>query len=88
MQEGMVADITIFDPEKITDNATYKAGEQGRPSTGIPYVVVNGTIVVKDSTVQRVYPGQPIRYPVEEQGRFEPITEQDFLKQFPKKFLD
>jgi N-acyl-D-aspartate/D-glutamate deacylase len=88
MQEGMVADITIFDPETTTDNATYKAGEQGRPSTGIPYVVVNGTIVVKDSTVQRVYPGQPIRYPVEEQGRFEPITEQDFLKQFPKKFLD
>jgi hypothetical protein len=87
MQESMVADITIFDPEKITDNATYKAGEQGRPTTGIPYVVVNGTIVVKDSKVQRVYPGQPIRYPVEEKGRFEPITEEDFLKQFPKKFL-
>jgi len=87
MQEGMVADITIFDPEKITDNATYKAGEQGRPTTGIPYVIVNGTVVVKDSKVQRVYPGQPIRYPVEEKGRFEPITEEDFLKQFPKKFL-
>jgi hypothetical protein len=87
MQEGMVADITIFDPETITDNATYKAGEQGRPTTGIPYVIVNGTVVVKDSKVQRVYPGQPIRYPVEEKGRFEPITEEDFLKQFPKKFL-
>jgi len=24
---------------------------------------------------------------VEEKGRFEPITEEDFLKQFPKKFL-
>ncbi len=45
MQEGMLADITIFDPETVTDNATYKKG--AIPSTGIPYVVVNGTIVVK-----------------------------------------
>ena len=45
MQEGMVADITVFDPETITDNATYKQGTI--PSIGIPYVVVNGTIVVK-----------------------------------------
>ena len=37
----------------ITDNATYKAGEQGRPSTGIPYVVVNGTRVVKEFDMLR-----------------------------------
>jgi len=35
------------------------------PSTGIPYVVVNGTIVVKDSKVLKgIYPGKPIRLPV------------------------
>jgi N-acyl-D-glutamate deacylase len=35
------------------------------PSTGIPYVVVNGTIVVKDSEVLKdVFPGRPIRLPV------------------------
>ena len=40
----------------------YPIGKAGLPSTGIPYVVVNGTIVVKDSEVLKdVYPGQPIR---------------------------
>lgn len=60
LQEGMDADITIFDPENVKDNSTMKDG--GLPSTGIPYVVVNGTIVVKDSKVLKgVYPGQAIR---------------------------
>jgi len=49
MQENMVADITVFDPKTVTDNATYKAGEHGLPSTGIPYVIVNGRIIVTDS---------------------------------------
>jgi len=36
----------------------------GLPSEGIPYVVVNGTIVVKDSKVLKgVFPGKPIRLP-------------------------
>jgi N-acyl-D-aspartate/D-glutamate deacylase len=60
MQVGMDADITIFDPETVTDNATPSQG--GLPTTGIPYVLVNGTIMVRDSEVVRgVYPGQPIR---------------------------
>jgi N-acyl-D-aspartate/D-glutamate deacylase len=60
MQVGMDADITVFDPDKVKDNATPKNG--GLPSTGIPYVIVNGTVVVKDSKVLKgVYPGQPIR---------------------------
>jgi N-acyl-D-aspartate/D-glutamate deacylase len=60
MQVGMDADITIFDPKTVKDNATPKDG--GLPSTGIPYVIVNGTVVVKDSKVLKgVYPGQPIR---------------------------
>lgn len=60
VQEGADADITIFDPETITDNATMAKG--GLPSTGIPYVIVNGMIVVKDSKVlEGVYPGQPVR---------------------------
>ncbi|MDH3961390.1 MAG: hypothetical protein OET55_08990, partial [Desulfuromonadales bacterium] len=59
IQEGKDADITIFDPETVQDNATMKDG--GLPSTGIPYVLVNGTVVVKDSeTVDDVFPGKPI----------------------------
>ena len=81
MQEGMVADITIFDPKTVRDNATYTAGENGLPSTGIPYVLVNGTIVVKDSKVLKgVNPGQSIRYPIESNGRFKPLEKKTYLR--------
>jgi len=73
LQVGKVADITIFDAETITDNSGFKVGQHGTPTTGIPYVVVNGTIVVKDSEVLPVKPGQEIRFPVEPRGRFEAI---------------
>ena len=82
MQEGMVADITLFDPETVTDNADYVAGTNGLPSTGIPFVLVNGVVVVRDSEVQDdVKPGQPIRFPVESEGRFVPLEREAFLDQ-------
>jgi len=60
---GADADITVFDPKAVKDNSTMKDG--GLPSAGIPYVVVNGTLVVKDSKVLKgVYPGKAIRRPV------------------------
>ena len=72
MQVGKVADITIFDPATVTDNATYTQGTL--PSTGIPFVVVNGVVVVENSRVLKgVNPGQPIRFDSVE-SRFEPIT--------------
>jgi hypothetical protein len=59
---GAVADITIFDPATVTDNSDYAAGKNSLPSTGIPYVIVNGAIVLKESEVlKNVFPGQPIR---------------------------
>jgi len=79
VQVGKIADLTLFDPMTVTDNATYKAGENGLPSTGIPHVIVNGTIVVKDLEVLPVRPGQPIRYPVEEKGRFQAIDVNKWL---------
>lgn len=87
MQEGMVADITIFDPEKITDNATYEKGIV--PSTGIPFVVVNGTIMVKDSKVllDAKLSGQPIRFePVK--SRFKPITIEGWTKKYYASPID
>ena len=63
LQVGADADITIFNPATVKGNATPANG--GLPSTGIPYVVVNGTVVVKDSKVlKNVFPGKPIRLPV------------------------
>ena len=65
IQVGCDADITIFDPATVKDNATMKAG--GLPSSGIPYVIVNGTVVVKKSKVLKgVYPGKAVRREVKE----------------------
>ena len=59
IQVGKDADIAIFDPDKVQDNSTMRDG--GLPSSGIPYVLVNGTIVVRDSVnVENVFPGKPI----------------------------
>ena len=81
MQVGMVADITIFDPKNVTDNATYLKGTL--PTTGIPHVIVNGTVVVKDSKVlPDAYPGQPIRFPVESKGRYEPVDPATWRSRF------
>lgn len=60
LQEGADADITLFDPDTVTDHSTMEQG--GLASTGIPYVVVNGTVMVRDSeNVDGVFPGQAIR---------------------------
>ena len=78
LQKGMVADITIIDPKTVRDNSTYAQGTL--PTTGIPYVIVNGTIVVKDSEVLKgVNPGQAIRFPVEANGRFEPLSREGWV---------
>ncbi|MFD1314805.1 amidohydrolase family protein [Namhaeicola litoreus] len=61
VQEGSAADITIFNPETVTDNASPKIGENSLPSTGIPYVIVNGHVVVDGSKVQNVPAGVAIR---------------------------
>jgi hypothetical protein len=80
LQKGMIADITIFDPETVTDRATYEKGTL--PSEGIPYVVVNGIVVVNDSEVLKgVNPGQPIRFEPEK-SRFEPITIENWTQTF------
>jgi len=80
MQEGMVADITIFNPETVKDNATYAKGML--PSSGINDVIVNGVIVMKDQEpLKGVNPGQPIRFePVE--SKFEPLTIEGWNKTY------
>jgi N-acyl-D-glutamate deacylase/dihydroorotase len=63
IQVGSDADITIFDPKTVRDNSTMEQGTL--PATGISYVVVNGTIVVKKSKVLKgVYPGKAVRLAV------------------------
>lgn len=80
IQVGADADIVVFDPDTVTDNSTYQLGEGTLPSTGIPCVLVNGVVVVKDSVVQEVFPGQPIRFPIQATGRLDgmDISPRDF----------
>ena len=59
IQIGADADITIFNPDRIIDKATFEKGLEF--SAGIEYVMVNGTFVLKNGkTVANVFPGQPV----------------------------
>ena len=80
MQNGMVADIVVFDPETFRDNSTYQKGAV--PSTGMRAVIVNGQIVVRDDVQLPVFPGQPIRFEPEAKPRFEPISEESWNAEF------
>ncbi len=58
---GADADITVFDPARIIDRATYEKPMQY--SEGIVHVLVGGEFVVKDEqSVENVFPGKPIRH--------------------------
>jgi N-acyl-D-aspartate/D-glutamate deacylase len=57
IQLGADADITVFDPERIIDRATYKNPYQ--TPEGILYVIVAGEpVVVRGELVEDAYPGQ------------------------------
>jgi dihydroorotase len=57
---GMDADITVFDPARVIDRATYERPAQY--SEGIRHVLVGGTFVVRDEAlVDGVAPGRAIR---------------------------
>ena len=73
MQEGCDADICVFDPAAVRDNSTYMPGEGMIPTTGIPYVLVNGVVVVKESEVLPVFPGKPIRFPIRSKGKISEV---------------
>jgi Amidohydrolase family len=57
---GADADLTIFDPTRVIDRATYENPAQY--SEGIPFVLVNGVPVVEDGVLQAsVAPGRGVR---------------------------
>ena len=60
VQAGADADLVVFDPDRVTDQATY--ADSTRPSTGILHVLVDGTFVVRDgSLIPDAMPGRPVR---------------------------
>ena len=61
LKEGMKADITVFDPETVKDEATFDNPHQY--PTGIPYVIVNGRVVIDQGEHTGEKPGEVIRGP-------------------------
>jgi N-acyl-D-aspartate/D-glutamate deacylase len=59
IREGMWADITIFDPERVTNHATY--ADHCRHPTGIPYVLVNGNVAVDEGEHTGALAGRVLR---------------------------
>ena len=59
VQEGADADLVVFDPGTVQDNATYDKGPV--PSTGFRHVLVGGVSVVNDGRiVENVFPGRAL----------------------------
>jgi len=64
LQEGMDADIVVFNPETISDVGTYT--EPNQPAIGVQSLLVNGVQVIADGElILEAAPGQPIRRMVE-----------------------
>ena len=58
LRPGNWADVTVFDPKTILDNATYESPKQ-YPS-GVEYVLVNGAVVIEKEKHTGARPGAVI----------------------------
>lgn len=61
LQVGNFADLAIFDPDKIADNATFEKPHQY--ASGMVHVFVNGTQVLKYGEHTGTFPGRVVRGP-------------------------
>ena len=59
LREGAFADVTIFDPETVTDRGTFT--EPCRTPPGILYVLVNGRPVIENGKHTGALPGRMLR---------------------------
>ena len=59
LDTGYAADVVVFDPATVSDAATFE-----RPhafATGVPFVLVNGVVVVRDGQHTGAKPGRTLR---------------------------
>jgi N-acyl-D-amino-acid deacylase len=59
IRDGLFADLAIFDPQTITDRATFEKPHQF--AIGMKHVFVNGVHVLKDGEHTGAKPGRAIR---------------------------
>ncbi len=62
--EGMIADINIFDLDKVNDNENWASPHQY--ATGFSYVIVGGTVVIEDGERTGAFPGKVLKRTVHE----------------------
>jgi N-acyl-D-aspartate/D-glutamate deacylase len=60
LRPGNYADLTLFDPDRVIDHATY--AEPFHYSEGIEYVIVNGQIVLDNGKHTGARPGRALRH--------------------------
>jgi N-acyl-D-amino-acid deacylase len=61
VRPGMMADLVAFDPEAVRDRSTF--ADPFHYSEGIPYVAVNGRLVVDEGRITDERPGRILRGP-------------------------
>ena len=59
LKPGYVADIVIFDPEKVSDPSTFS--DPHHYAVGFSDVIVNGAPVIRDATLTDARPGRPVK---------------------------
>ena len=59
LQPGAFADVTIFDQDRVIDRATFEDPHQF--PEGIPYVIVNGVVVIDNGQHTGALPGRVLR---------------------------
>jgi dihydroorotase/N-acyl-D-amino-acid deacylase len=59
LRPGLSADVTIFDPNTVSDKATFENPLQY--PVGIPYVIVNGVVVIDQGQHTGARPGRVLR---------------------------
>ncbi len=61
LKEGFAADLVLFNPATVGARATY--AQPAQLSVGVPYVAVNGVLVVDGGKVTSARPGRALRGP-------------------------
>ena len=59
VMEGLAADLVLFDPDQVRDNATFE--DPHKFSDGFEIVLVNGKAVIEDSKLTGARPGKILR---------------------------
>jgi len=61
LRPGMLADLVAFDADRVRERSTY--ADPNHYSEGIPYVAVNGALVVDEGRITGARPGRVLRGP-------------------------